>query len=189
VVRFGFPFWFLCLVEGYCTFLSPNQDPVSDPTETGRQSCYFSIVERDVDSPIPQHRQIIESDHNFSVALDFHWGDGLDEGRTVIDILFFSLFVVAEEVTAADHIDESVFSKQILSVLELETENFIVIDNVEAAQLIAAQEKHLIIAERTNGEDVFADGKGGAFSLGVGNELIRIGLVNDCWIGDVDYCG
>jgi hypothetical protein len=105
----------------------------------------------------------------------------------VIDILFFSLLVVAEEVTAADHIDESVFGKQILSVLELETENFIVIDNVEAAQLIAAQEKHLIIAERTNGEDVFADGKGGAFSLGVGNELIRIGLVNDCWIGDVDY--
>jgi hypothetical protein len=107
----------------------------------------------------------------------------------VINILFFSLFVVAEEVTAADHIDESVLGKQILSVLELETENFIVIDNVEAAQLIAAQEKHLIIAERTNGEDVFADGKGGAFSLGVGNELIRIGLVNDCWIGDVDYCG
>jgi len=40
----------------------------------------------------------------------------------MIDILLLSILIIAEQITATDDIDETIFHKQIQSVLELKVE-------------------------------------------------------------------
>jgi hypothetical protein len=63
----------------------------------------------------------------------------------VIDVLFLSVVIIAEQIATAYHKDQIILDEQVESVLELETEEFIVVQQIEAAQLVSTQQQYLII--------------------------------------------
>ena len=63
----------------------------------------------------------------------------------MIDVLFLSVVIIAEQIAAAYHKDQIILDEQFESVFELETEEFIVVQQIEAAQLVSTQQQYLII--------------------------------------------
>ena len=61
----------------------------------------------------------------------------------MIDILLLSLEVVAEEIAAANHKNLIIANKQLEGVLKLQTEDFVIIEEIEAEELIPAEEEDL----------------------------------------------
>ena len=61
----------------------------------------------------------------------------------MIDILLLSLEVVAEEIAAANHKNLIIANKQLEGVLELQTEYFVIIEEIEAEELVPAEEEDL----------------------------------------------
>ena len=104
----------------------------------------------------------------------------------MIDVLLFSIAIVAEKVGSAYDIDESLFYKQFECILELKTEYLVVIDEIEAGELIASEEEDLCLVEGVHGEYIFADGERHGFGLGVGYQLIGVGLVDDGGRGQLE---
>ena len=61
----------------------------------------------------------------------------------MIDILLLSLEVVAEEIAAANHKNLIIANKQLEGVLKLQTEDFVIIEEIEAEELVPAEEEDL----------------------------------------------
>lgn len=103
----------------------------------------------------------------------------------MIDILFFPVVVVAEEVATTYDKDEIFLDKHFDGILEFQAEELVIVEEVEAAELIPGEEEDLGVVEGVEGQDVFADGEGGGFGLGVGNQLVGVGLVDEGGVGQV----
>ena len=103
----------------------------------------------------------------------------------MVDVLFFPVVIVAEEIAAADYKNEVFLHKQFEGVLELKAEELVIVEEVEAAELVPGEEEDLGVVEGVEGEDVFADGEGGGFGLGVGHQLVGVGLVDEGGAGQV----
>ena len=183
VMGFGFPLRFLALVVGNCPLLGAYENPIADPADAGRDSCNLAVIEGNVDPFEPGQGEVVEADNHFLLAFGVGSGDSLDEGRAVVDVLFFPVVIVAEEIAAADDKDEVFFDKHFDGVLELQAEELVIVEEVEAAELVPGEEEDLGVVEGVEGEDVFADGEGGGLGLGVGNQLVGVGLVDEGGVG------
>ena len=133
MVRFCLPLRLLSLVVGYCSFLSTHEHSLSDPTQTTRRPSYLPIIQGNIDPSISNEIQIVETHHYLSHSFDRCRSDTLDQSCAVIDVLFLSVVIIAEQIAAAYHKDQIILDEQLESVFELETEEFIVIQQIEAA--------------------------------------------------------
>lgn len=176
-------------MKGHRSLLCSYKDTVSDPADTRCYSWRFAIVEGYVDSFVPYQTQIIQGQNDLRDTFNFHCSQSLNVRRTVVDILLLAVTVVAEQIAATHHVDKLVIDVEILCVLELQVEELVIIDEVEATQLVARQQQYFGSGEAADGLDVSADGEGGCLCLRVGYELIGCALVDEGGAGYADDGG
>ena len=70
----------------------------------------------------------------------------------MIDILLLTVFIIAEQITTANHIHEPSLNTQIFSILELQVKDLIIVEQVEAGEVVSSEQKQMLGGQVRNGE-------------------------------------
>jgi len=86
------------------------------------------MIKRNIDSSKSNKSEIIQSYNNLFDSFNSSHSDSFNDSRAMIDILFFSIMIIAEKITTTNNKDKSIFNEKFESILKLQIEKFIIID-------------------------------------------------------------
>ena len=89
------------------------------------------MIKGNIDPSIPNKSEVIQSNNDLFGPFDGGSSDSFDKSRTVINILLFSIMIIAKQIASTNDKDKPILNKKFDSIFKLQIEKFIIIKNIK----------------------------------------------------------